>query len=452
MSGGRVVVVGGGLAGISAALDLAAAGAGVTLVEVRPRLGGAAYSIERDGVSIDNGQHVFLRCCVEYRRFLERIGATGSTVLQRRLDIPVLAPGGRRHNLRRAPLPAPLHLAPALLRYGYLSPPARARAARTALALARLDLGDPSLDDTSFERWLRDRGEGDAAIAALWNLIALPTLNVPAGRASLALAVKVFQTGLLSSSAAGDIGYSAVPLSQLHGPPAERALRAQGVEIRLSTRAERIEPVDGRFDVDAGGETISADAVVVALPHARAARLLPDGALEDPARLERLGSSPIVNLHVVYDRRVTDLPLAAAVDSPVQWIFDRSANGDFEAGQYVAVSLSGAEREMRMSQTELQEEFVPALAELLPSARSAKVERFMVTREHAATFSAVPGVASLRPGPRTRLPGLALAGSWTDTGWPATMESAVRSGVAAAQEALRGRQSGTAAERQAVTR
>jgi uncharacterized protein with NAD-binding domain and iron-sulfur cluster len=203
--------------------------------------------------------------------------------------------------------------------------------------------------------------------------------------------------------------------------------------VCLRWRAHTILPdPGGGFQLEASAmATKHADVVIVAVPHDRAARLLPID-----SRLARLGSSPIVNLHLVYDRRVLDLPFAAGVNSPVQYVFDRTASSGLTRGQYLAVSLSAAEAECTMTAAELRERFVSALAELLPAARSARVEEFFVTREHAATFRAAPGARALRPRSRTRWPGLLLAGSWTDTGWPATMEGAVRSGQAAAREAL----------------
>ena len=156
----------------------------------------------------------------------------------------------------------------------------------------------------------------------------------------------------------------------------------------------------------------------------------------DCGHLVRLGTSPIVNLHVVYDRRVLELPFAAGVHTPVQWVFDRTEGAGLDRGQYLAVSLSAADAELDMTGEELRTRFLPALAELLPAAREARVESFFVTREHAATFRAAPGMRALRPGPRTAIPGFVLAGAWTDTGWPATMEGAVRSGRAAAREAM----------------
>jgi squalene-associated FAD-dependent desaturase len=437
-SAGRVLIVGGGLAGITTALDCAAAGASVTLVEVRRRLGGAAYSFERDGMQLDNGQHVFLRCCVAYRALLARLGSERLTTVQPRLEIPVLKPGHEPVLLRRGALPAPVHLAGALARYPHLTLRERLGAARAALGLMRLDLDEPALDAQTFGAWLARRGQGPRALAALWDLIALPTLNLQAAEASLALAAFVFRTGLLSGADAGDIGFHDATLAETIGEPAERALRDAGVEVRLGWRAERLQRVAGGVEVHGRDEALSAEATVIAVPHSRAATLL-EPLLGEPARaLAGLGSSPIVNLHVVYDRRVCEQPFAAGVGTPVQYVFDRTRAAGAPAGcQYLAVSLSGAEREMGMSADELRERYLPALGELFPRAREAKVERFMATREHAATFRAAPGVARLRPGPATAIPGLVLAGSWTATGWPATLEGAVLSGHAAAAEALR---------------
>ncbi len=447
MSGGtRVVVLGGGVAGIAAALDCAEAGAEVTLVEVRRRLGGAAYSFEREGLHMDNGQHVFLRCCHAYRSLLERLGSAHLTSVQPRLTIPVLKPGAPAATLRRSSLPVPLHLAGALARYPHLTLSERAGAVRATLALMRLRAEQPTLDQTSFGAWLARHGQGPRAVAALWDLIALPALNLPAAEASLALAAFVFRTGLLGERDAGDIGFHEGTLAQTIGDPAVGALRDAGVRVALGWRAERLQrgasvlEVQGRGGRGEEGEELwelSADALVVALPHTRAATLL-EPLLGAPARaLHALGSSPIVNLHVLYDRRVCEQPFAAGVGTPVQYVFDRTrAAGAPEGSQYLAVSLSGAEREMRMSNERLRELYLPALRELFPRAREARVELFMATREHAATFRAAPGVAALRPAPATAVPGLVLAGAWTASGWPATLEGAVLSGHAAAAGAL----------------
>lgn len=433
----RVAVVGGGLAGLAAALALADRGVRVTLVEGRPRLGGATYSFRREGMWIDNGQHVFLRCCTAYRSFLARLGVEEDVVLQKRLAIPVVAPGGRTSWLRRNGLPAPLHLGGALARYGFLSAADRARAVRASLALRSLDPSDHALDSISFGDWLSRHGQSARAVDALWGLICVPTINLSVSEASLQMAAKVFKTGLLSERGAADVGYARVPLQSLHGEAATRVLRAAGVDIRLSSPVASIEPlIDGTFAVTGGGWRLEADGVVVAVPHDDAARLLPRDAVPARERLKLLGWSPILNAHVVYDRPVMSLPFIAGINTSVQWVFDRTAPSGLADGQYLAVSLSAADDYIERTTADLRSEFLPALEDLLPRARGARVTDFFVTRERRATFRASPGSRSLRPGPRTHLPGLALAGAWTDTGWPATMEGAVRSGFVAAREAL----------------
>ncbi len=433
----RIAVVGGGLAGIAAALDGARGGAAVTVLEARGRLGGAAYSFTRDGLVVDNGQHVFLRCCTAYRELLEQIDATGLVTVQQRLSIPVVAPGGRVAWLRRSGLPAPLHLAGALARYRFLGARERLSLALAMRRLGSVDSDDPAADARSFGDWLAEHDQRAEAIDSMWELIGRPTLNLRAGDASLAQAAYVFQQGLLNDPSAGDVGYAHVPLGQIHDLAARRALSGQGVDVRLRRAATAIVPHDGGFRVDVNGcPSLNVDAVVLAVPHDRASRLLPPGAGVDLARLAQLGTSPIVNLHVVYDRHVMSYPFAAGVRSPVQWVFDRTQGAGLQRGQYLAVSLSAAEAELEMTVEDLRSRFLPALAELFPAAREAAVEHFFVTREHAATFRAAPGARALRPGSRTAIPGLVIAGAWTATGWPATMEGAVRSGRTAAREAL----------------
>lgn len=433
----RVAVIGGGLAGITAALECSRAGTSVTLLESRGRLGGAAYSFTREGIRADNGQHVFLRCCTAYRELLEQIEASHLVTLQPRLDIPVLGPGGKRASLRRSDLPAPLHLAPALGRYGFLTAAERFSVARAMAALNRIDFEDPAADERSFGDWLRAHRQSARAVDAIWGLIVRPTLNLEPADASLAQAAQVFQVGLLRDRTAGDIGYARAPLSEIHDVAARRTLVGHGVEVRLRHGATTILPADDSFRIEiSGAPTLSADVVVVAVPPDRAGRLLPASAAVDRARLARLGRSPIVNVHVVYDRRVMELPFAAGVGTPLQYVFDRTETSGIDAGQYLVVSLSAADAELEMAVEELHDRYLPALAELFPAAAGAGVETFFVTREHSATFRAAPGTRALRPAAETPLPGLVLAGSWTDTGWPATMEGAVRSGRTAAQAAL----------------
>jgi squalene-associated FAD-dependent desaturase len=437
LGGGRIVVVGGGLSGVAAALECARAGAPVTLIESRGRLGGAVYSFDRHGIHADNGQHVFLRCCTAYRELLDELDANAMVTLQSRLDIPILAPGGQRASLRRSGWPAPLHLAGALLGYPMLSRGERLSVVRAMRALRAVDPDDPAADERSLGDWLREHGQSEGAVEAIWSLIVRPTLNLIPDDASLAQAAQVFQVGLLDEASSGDVGYATVPLSEIHDVAAQRALARAGVRVVLRRGATGIAVERGRFLIESSGApTLEADVVILAVSPDRAARLLPGPAAISRVSLERLGSSPIVNLHIVFDRAVLDVPFAAGVHSPVQWMFDRTASSGIASGHYLAVTLSAAEEELDMTVEQLRARYLPALSELLPAAREAQVLEFFVTREHSATFRAAPGARALRPGPVTDLPGLLLAGSWTDTGWPATMESAVRSGRAAAAEAV----------------
>jgi monoamine oxidase len=478
----HVVVIGGGLAGITAAIKLREAGAGVTLLEARPWLGGATSSFSRGGLIVDNGQHVFLRCCTSYRELLARLGVTGSVALQDRFDVTVLAPG-RRARLRRSALPGPLHFGRALAAYQLLSMTERLRVARAALAMRFLDPGKDGLDGQRLGDWLRARGQNEHARRRLWDLFIVSALNIDGDEANLALAATVIKTGLLGAADAADIGIPTVPLGQLHGRAAADLLGRLGAQLRLGAKVTAVRKVPGGFRVllahgadgvageangaarggngaapgavtgngadpgrngadpgrngaDPADSALRADAVVLAVPAGQAARLIPAEAAAG-ARWAELGSSPIVNLHVVYDRRVTRLPFAAAVDSPVQWVFDKSRPAGLHRGQYLAVSLSAADRYLDVPAARLREQFLPALEELFPAAREAVITDCFVTRERRATFRQAPGCGALRPCAATSLAGLVLAGAWTDTGWPDTMEGAVRSGQDAAAELIR---------------
>ncbi|MDQ2725087.1 MAG: hydroxysqualene dehydroxylase HpnE [Actinomycetota bacterium] len=456
----HVVVVGGGLAGLSAALHCADAGARVTVLERRRRLGGLTWSFDHDGLSVDNGQHVFLRCCEAYLGFLERIGSAGDVTLQNQLDITVIrpaSPAGRRRQGRitRNNLPAPAHLAASLLAYPLLSIADRARLGLAVLPLRRLDLDDPALDAQTFGSWLAAHGQSVMAVTALWDLITVATVNLPAAEESLAMGAKVFQTGLLTEASAADIGWSQIPLGVLHGQRAAAALDRVGAEVAYGEKVVRIDPVspvasfhddrrrghDG-FVIRTANRTLAADSVVVALPHQAVASVLPPGTAAHQDRLAELGTSAIVDVHLTYDRPVTDLPFLAGVNTPLQWLFDRTASSGLAPGaragspQYLAVSLSAADDAMGRHPDELIAEAAGELPRLLPAAAGARLTASLVTKERTATFRAVPGTASLRCPSRTRIPGLWLAGAWTDTGWPATMEGACRSGRTAARGAL----------------
>lgn len=437
----RIAVVGGGLAGITAALAAADAGAHVVLYESRPRLGGLTHSFRRHGLWVDNGQHVYLRCCTSYRRLLRRLGVAGLAPLQSRLDIPLRGADRtgrvRDGRLRSSRLPAPAHLAGSVLRFGWLSPAERLRFSYAASALRAVDRTDPQTDSRSFGDWLRDHDQGAAAISTLWDLFTVPALNARADDVSLALAATVFQLGLFTDRSAADIGIPTVPLQRLHGDAAMTALTAAGVDVRLGTRITDLDELDH----DGSGR----DGIVLATPPAGTEALLPPGAVDlPPGWSERLGGVPIINLHLVFDRRVLDEPFLATVSGPLQWIFDRTRQSGLADGQYLAVSLSAAAELADEPTRRLRERFEPELRRLLPAARRAGIRDFFVTRERQATFRQAPGSAASRPPAVTADRRIVLAGAWTDTGWPATMEGAVRSGETAAAAVLRRVRNGTA--------
>lgn len=427
------MVVGGGVAGVSAAVTLADQGWEVSVLESRVRLGGAVYSFERGGMCVDTGQHVLLRCYTEYRSLLRRIGAASLVPVQDRMDIPVLRPGARPLRLRRARhVPAPLHLVPTLAGYSLLSVAERLSAARAMAALRAVDHTDPAADEQTFGAWLRARGQGDHALATLWGLVAVAALNIDVDDASLALAAQVFTTGLLDTADAGDLAMPAVPLSDIHDRATRGYLARAGIGCHTRERVSAVERDGAGFVVRTSTGELAADAVVVAVPHRQAADLVPESACPRRDRWRELGSSPIVSVHVRYDRRVADWRFAAVLDSPIPWFFDRTSAAGC-TGQYLVVPLSAADANLSLPADELVDVHRKALGDLFPAARSARVEDSFVTREPHATFRQRAGSRQLRPSTATDLPGLVLAGAWTDTGWPDTLEGAVRSGLAAAR-------------------
>lgn len=438
MSRGRVLVIGGGLAGVTAALDCADRGFEVTVLESRPRLGGATYSFHRGNLVVDTGQHVFLRCYTAYLDVLRRLGVSDAASLQERFRVPVLTPNGRNSLLWRTKSPPPAHLTPALLGHRELTPAQRAGAVRTAWALRRLDPDDPSLDEISFGEWLQARGVPERAVDVLWGLFAIAALNAEPDQAALGLAVKVFRTGLLETTDGGDIGVLRRSLGEVHDSAAYQALTAAGVEVRLRSKALGVHVGDSGFRVPIQETTVDtpcldADAIVVAVPHRAAATLLED-VLPEAGDWWRLGSSPIVNVHVVYDRPITAQSMAAVIDSPVQWVFDRTWVAGLNRGQYLTISLSAADEYLHVRTDRIRELFLPELSKIFPRAQRASVRDFFVTREPQATFLQAPGTRALRPPAATGIPGVVLAGAWTATGWPDTLEGAVRSGHRAAEE------------------
>jgi squalene-associated FAD-dependent desaturase len=436
---GTVAVVGGGLAGITAAIDLREAGWAVTLLEARPRLGGAASSYQRGDLTVDNGQHVILRCCAAYQELLGRLGAAGKVAFQPKFDVTVLAPGGRRARLARTGLPSPLHLTGSLLGYRMLPLRQRLGVARAALAMRFVDQADARLDDSALGPWLAAHGQGELARRVLWDLFVISALNIAGDEANLQLAAVVIKTALLGAKDAADIGVATVPLGELHGQAPARLLAELGAQVRMNAKVAAIRPVTGagfELELASGEETLRADAVVLAVPSGPAVSLAAGAGVAGADRWEGLGASPIVNVHVIYDRPVIELPFVAAVESPVQWVFDKTRVAGLDTGQYLAVSVSAAGDYVNVPSAQLREAFLPELARLFPAAAKAQVIDSFVTRERRATFRQVPGCGALRPGAGTSVSGLVLAGSWTDTGWPDTMEGAVRSGHCAAQQLI----------------
>jgi squalene-associated FAD-dependent desaturase len=397
----KAAVVGGGLAGLSAALELVDAGHEVALYEARPTLGGAVQTLpRREGdpePPPDNGQHIALGCFTEYRRFLERIGEAGS-VRRLRLELPVIDERGRSAAITPSPL--------ALLRYGHVSLGDRLRILR---ALVRW--GDSR--GTTFADALRARGQSQAAIDRFWDVFIRPALNLRSEEASAEAGDFTVRTALLGDRRDSDLVLPTRPLGEMHGEAAGRALEAAGTQVQTGARVESLDELE-------------AEAVVVAVPPSESARLI-----GEPK--PRLDDSPIVSVHLWFDRVLLRHPLAALLGSDAHWVFDRGALTGHapERGQYLTVVSSGAPELMELRGRDLVERIA---GELTGRLGEAELLWSRVSREPYATVALRPGVS--RPGSQTARPNVVRAGAWTDTGWPATMESAIRSGRAAAASLL----------------
>jgi squalene-associated FAD-dependent desaturase len=458
MSRGTTVVIGGGLAGITAAIRLAEAGLPVTVLEARPWLGGATCSFARRGLTIDNGQHVFLRCFTAYLGLLARLGVTGSVLVQDRLRLPVLDAGSAREargglpgvappsQLSRSAQPAPWHLARLLAGYPSLSPAERLLVPPAMLAVWLAGRRQRGVADVSVGDWLANHGQDERSRRLLWSVFIEPILNVQADQADFPMAARMLRTALLKGRGNADIGIPMVPLSELHGVPAARLLGELGADVRLGAKATTIgrDPSGGYTVRFASGpmhsgdhDQIQAAAVVLAVPAWEAAELVPPELAGDAARWARLEPSPIVSVHVVYDTGVTGLSLAVAPGSQARWIFDKTRAAGLRTGQYLTVPLAAAGRYCDVPLASMRGQFLPALEQLFPAAAAARVDDFFVTKERRATFRQAPGTAALRPAQDTGLAAFALAGAWTDTGWPDSMESAVRSGELAARSVIK---------------
>ena len=397
----KVAVVGGGLAGLAAALELVDAGQNVTLYEARPTLGGAVQTLpEREGdpePPPDNGQHIALGCFTEYLRFLERIGEDDS-YLRTRLALPVLDTDGTEAAIEPS--------LPALLRYPLLPLRDRLRLPVTTLRLRSAQ----SHPKETFGHLLRRLGETSESIERFWDVFIRPALNLACDEVDAEAGLFTVRTALLGPRANSDLVLPTKPLGWMHGDAAGRVL---GDRVRLEQRIESLDDLD-------------ADAIVVAVPPRESARLLGE---EEPA----LEDSPIVSVHLWFDRPLLDQPLAALLGSDAHWVFDRGGltGSRPERGQYLTVVSSGVPELLEVRGRELVERIAGQLTDRLGEA---ELLWSRVSREPYATIALRPGLR--RPGVETTRPNVARAGAWTDTGWPATMESAIRSGRRAAQHIL----------------
>lgn len=422
----RLLVVGAGLAGLTAAIDGVDGGLEVTLLERRPFAGGRTFSFANDaGDLLDNGQHVFLGCCTSYLALLDRLGQRSNIFLQRRLDLRLMDSEYGPARLREAPLPAPLHLLPSFLRLPYLTWREKAGALATLLAIGGRDLPE----DESFAAWLARHGQTPNVIRRFWNLIVIPTCNAPAERVSAAQGGFVFREGLLRTRWGGRLGYPRVGLSEVVPERAVTWLRDRGAHLRFGIAVEHVGQEGIRTS---GGDRVEADAYVLATAAEEVPRLVGQSWTRPVAGLK---SAPIVGVNLWYDRPIFDGEVVAAiVDGEAHWLFDRTRIlGRPGSEHHVAVSISAAEATIDTPRAELAAQVAARLTKALPAAAKATLVRTSVEKVRAATFVPAPGSEGARLNNRTPLQNVFLAGSWTNTGWPDTMESAVRSGHAAAR-------------------
>ena len=428
MAAGCIAVIGGGLAGLSAAVELKQRGFAVELLERSRLLGGKATSFTLGGVEVDSGQHVYLACCTEFIDFVQRLGpllpaGEPTLFLQERFDALLLARNQPPARLRAISLPAPWHLAPALLRYRRLDPLARLR-----LGLALLDARAPAHPRETFAGWLKRHRQSAAARKAFWDPFLVPALNASLEEVSAEVALFVISTAFLRDAGAARFGFARTPLARIAEAAARRLDR-----VRLRTTVVGLDLADGshpsagpelRAVILDGGSRLSYDGVVIATPPDRAKRILGEPEALGVFGLDDIRAAPIVDVHLWYDAPALGFGFAALLDSPVQWVFEKAPG-------YFCCSMSAAEQYVSWPSAALVELCHRELSAALPALQRATLRHGAATRDRDATFVPSPGLR--RPGPATACARVVIAGAWTDTGWPATMESAVRSGRAAAR-------------------
>lgn len=432
------------MAGMSAACALAEAGLRVRLVERRGYLGGRASSYRHPGVDevIDNCQHVLFGCCTNLIGFYRRIGVIDRIHWTRTMTM--IEPGGRRTELgpaRLGPLgwlPAPLHGLPSLLGAKALSGDDKRALLRAFTKMMR-----PVAQDSSetLGAWLKRNGQTPGAINRFWRLVIASALNSDVDVIALPYAAKVIRELFLNSAQAGSMGMSSVPLSELYGG-AERFLRERNGEVVLNAGVEGARWDDGssQWTIDTRAGALVADFLVLALPFEAAASLLPkmpsaDGARVLAAQIEKHEHGPICSVHLWFDREITDLDHAVLLDREIHWMYNKSRLQPWRAGRgsYVELVVSASQKFAAMSREDAISLAVRELGEFFPAAAEAKLEKAALVKEVRATFTVPPGIDAARPGSASPWPNCVLAGDWTRTGWPSTMESAARSGHLAAE-------------------
>jgi zeta-carotene desaturase len=438
MQNSTVAIAGGGLAGLATGCALADAGFRVTLFERRPFLGGRASSYQHPGTGeiVDNCQHVLLGCCTNLIDFYRRTGVENR--IRWYDNLTFLEPGGRASVIGPSALPAPMHTAPAFLRAACLDFSDKLVISRAMMALAPAlpaDRGDSFLD------WLKSHGQTERAIERFWKTILVSALNEDLDRVSVPYAAQVVRESFLKSAAAGRMGVPTVPLTELYDAAGDY-IRARGGEIRFRAGVESFATQGSSVRVAA---TLSAneqqekfDYLVLAVPFDALVRILPLGAEAAPlaAKLEHFTTSPITGIHLWFDREISDLDHAVLLDRTIQWMFHKSRlieRREKGSGSYIELVVSCSRSLVEKPKAEIVEMALREVQEFFPEARTAKLVKSTVIKEVNATYSPGPGMEQYRPEATTAWPRVFLAGDWTATGWPATMEGAVRSGYRAAE-------------------
>lgn len=431
-----VAIIGAGTAGLAAAVALAQHGARVTLLERRPFVGGRAYSYPHPALAetIDS-QHVVLGCCTNFVDLIAQAGASDSIRWYDDLCFLEPTPSGtpRQSWLRPGPLPAPSHKTLSFLSAPMLSTADKAAIARGLLHFLR---GYPASDEESFATWLKRTGQTDRAIRHFWEPVIVGALNDVFERCSTKYAGKVFHESFLRSNEAGRLGIPAVPLSDFFQPVVSLA-RTLGVDLRPNSSVEALTPnPDQTWTITTRVSQVTAANTILATGFRQTQDLLrPIGPALD-FNYDKFVAAPITTIHLWYDREVTDLDHAVLLDTRIQWLFHKSRirRWPSEQGSYLELVISASWPEIEMSREEILAEALREAELFFPRIREAKLVKSAVLKEARATFSVTPGLDQFRPQQRTGMPGLYLAGDWTATEWPSTMEGAIRSGRLAAGE------------------